>query len=143
MSASKPTYFLDTNIFLRFYTADVPEQSEECTKLLQMVKDGKIKVVTSTHVLSEILYTLRKYDVPKSEALTVVRYVMTFTGLKLIEDVDTSYAVVKYMTNNVKFVDCLISSHKLIREGKCPVISYDKDFDKLKVKRLEPADIIN
>lgn len=42
----------------------------------------------------------------------------------------------------VKFIDALLASIKEIKEKKWKVVSYDRDFDKLGVVRIEPKEII-
>lgn len=42
--------------------------------------------------------------------------------------------------SGAKFIDCMISSIQGIRNGVISVVSYDRDFDKLGVKRFEPGE---
>jgi len=42
----------------------------------------------------------------------------------------------------VKFIDALIVSNPKIFKKEITIISYDKDFDKLNVKRKEPKDVL-
>jgi len=44
-----------------------------------------------------------------------------------------------YSSKNVKFIDAMIASVDQIVSGSWVVVSYDKDFDKLGVKRAEPG----
>ena len=55
---------------------------------------------------------------------------------------DISVAISLYAAQSVKFADALIASHPLLRQGKLIVVSYDADFDKLGVKRVEPEAIV-
>jgi hypothetical protein len=47
-----------------------------------------------------------------------------------------------FQTHNVKFIDCLLASSKRVQENKAAVFSYDRDFDKLGVPRVESKDIL-
>ena len=44
---------------------------------------------------------------------------------------------------SVKFIDCLLASSKLVQKGDAVILSYDRDFDKLGVRRVEPKDILS
>ena len=46
-----------------------------------------------------------------------------------------------YAGHSVKFIDALITSIPQIAGGDMIAVSYDKDFDKLNVKRKEPKEV--
>jgi predicted nucleic-acid-binding protein len=41
--------------------------------------------------------------------------------------------------HKAKWIDCLIASAPDIQSGETAVVSYDRDFDRLGVVRLEPG----
>lgn len=41
---------------------------------------------------------------------------------------------------NIKFIDCLIASIKLLKINKSILITYDHDFKKLPIKSCQPKD---
>lgn len=146
MSASKPdvSYFLDTNIFLRFFHNSYPKSFTECQSLIEMIKLGQISAVTSFHVLSEIAYTLKSYyRCPKTEILKYLQSIIGLHNLTIHDDIQIN-TVINYFTKlNIKYVDCLIASSKNLQSGKWQLVSYDTDFDKIKgLRRLEPRDVI-
>lgn len=51
-------------------------------------------------------------------------------------------AIDLYQKHNIKFVDALIASHPKMQNKEIVVVSYDKDFDKLGIKRQEPAEVL-
>lgn len=137
-------YFLDTNIFIRVLELENQKIFDECSGLLKLVKDSKIKAVTSGEVLSEIVWVLgSSYNESKSKIIKSLKGIVGLNGLKIVDEFDLEYAIRKYEEKNVKFIDSLIASNPKIQSKKMAIISYDKDFDKLGVKRLEPSDIIN
>lgn len=136
-------YFLDTNIFLRAIVNDHKAQFEECKKVLHEVHDGALTVVTSPIVLAEIQWTLKSfYKLEKTQIILAIESILAFKHLKIIEKPSTSRALDLYKNFSVKFVDCLIASIPDIQSGKMRVVSYDKDFDVLGVKRVEPKALI-
>lgn len=135
-------YFVDANIFLRFFAPSEKEVAEESERVLQVIKDGKIKAYTSVLVLSEVVWVLgSSYKAKKDEVIQAVDAVNSMKNLKFTEDFNRMLALEIYSDNKVKFIDSLIASNKDIQVGNMKVLSYDKDFDKIGVDRVEPGDL--
>ena len=54
-------YFLDTNVFLRYLTNDIPEQAQALENLLRNAEEGECKLHTSVLSIAEIVWTLESY----------------------------------------------------------------------------------
>ncbi|MBI3460736.1 PIN domain-containing protein, partial [Candidatus Acetothermia bacterium] len=75
-------YFVDTNVFLRYLTNDVPAQAEAVTRLLQRAKAGEIVLHTSVLVLAEIVWTLESYyELARDEIKANVLAILNTPGL--------------------------------------------------------------
>lgn len=136
-------YFIDTNIFLRVLIKSDREQFDECTALLAALKTNKFDAATGSVVLTEIVWTLKSfYDISKQETVRSIKSILGINGLKINDDYHQERAIEFYEKYNVKYVDALIASANEIYERKMIIISYDRDFDKLKVVRYEPKDIL-
>ena len=137
-------YFLDSNIFLRFFADEKNSNVQiECSELIKNIKEGKMKAYTSHLVLAEIVWTLDSYyEVEKEKIIKVLKTIESLGGLKIVDDFGTHLANTIFSEKSVKFIDALIASNPKIQSKKMTVVSYDKDFDKLGVKRLKPSDII-
>ena len=60
--------FIDTNLFLRYFTRDDEKKAEDVLKLLKRVERNEEKVITSPLVIFEIVFTLENYyKVPRGE----------------------------------------------------------------------------
>lgn len=135
-------YFIDTNVFLRVIAVESLSQRDDCLAFFHKVKHNKIKVVTSTEVLAEVVWVLKSYyKLSKSKICESVRSIINLKGLKLVQSNRLKEAVEIYETKSVKFIDAMIASIKPIYEKKWVVVSYDKDFDKIGVIRMEPKNI--
>jgi len=133
-------YFIDTNIFLRPFVNDDKKVALECLNLFNLIKAGKIEAFTSNFVLAEINWTLASfYKFPKEKVISVIKSILALRGLKIYDYVDINMAIEIYENNNIKFIDALLASNYLIFNKQAAIISYDKDFDKLKVIRIEPG----
>lgn len=134
-------YIIDTNVFLRFFTNDQIKQARECKELLLSVSEDKIDAFTTSITLSEIVWTLQSfYSYSKDSIVEAVKSIKGIGGLEIINNYDNNFAIDLFEKNNVKFVDCLIASIPQIQKREWVLISYDKDFDKLKIIRKEPGD---
>ena len=136
-------YYLDTNIFLRFLVADDEKAHQSCRELFGLIEEREVKGVASSLIFAEIVWVLGSfYKFPRakiSEALAT----FARSGIMFDDRFDILAAIESYGSHQIKFVDALIASHPLIRSGKLPLISYDADFDKLKVKRMEPQEVLH
>ena len=53
--------FIDTNLFLRYLTNDVPEQADAVEELLNKAAAGEMILVTNNLVCAEIVWTLESF----------------------------------------------------------------------------------
>lgn len=136
-------YFIDTNIFLRTLLRDEEEKFRDCLEFLNKVKRGEIKVFTSILILAEINWTLlRFYKFPKEKVIEGLNSIIKLKNLKIINKFNANLAMETYEKFPIKFIDALISSNPQIYQKKVIVVSYDKDFDKIKIIRKEPKQIL-
>lgn len=136
-------YFIDTNIFLRVLIKESEEIFEECEKFLNLIHQNKIEAFTSTIILSEIDWVLESfYKFPKEKVIEGLSSILKLKNLKIIDKFDLLLAIEIYERYPVKFIDTLIASNPKIFKKEVIVVSYDKDFDKIGVKRMTPGRLI-
>jgi predicted nucleic-acid-binding protein len=136
-------YFIDTNIFLRVLVQENKTSFEDCFKILEMIKQGKVKAFTNSLVLAEINWVLSGlYKFSKEKTVEAIRSILNLKNLKIIDKSDLQEGINLYEKNKVKFIDALIAANDLILKKEAKIISYDKDFDKMGVIRIEPKKII-
>ena len=141
-SDKRPIYFIDSNVFLRVLVKEDETSFRSCVKLLEKVNNKKMQALTSDLVLAEVSWVLNSYyDFSKLKVISALEGIVNLTGLKIKNTTDISTAIDLYKNNKVKFIDALIASDKMLALNGI-VISYDKDFDKLDIKRIEPDQII-
>lgn len=136
-------YFLDTNIFLRYFVEDDPRFFPECKKLIKKINSGEITASTSTLVLSEIYFVLKSYfHYPKRNITEILASILKMEGLKITDNYNPLYALELFEAYKIKFVDCLIASIEPIKNQRMILVSFDKEFDKIKIKRILPRQIL-
>jgi len=134
-------FFLDTNIFLRFLVDSKGKQHKECVKLFELIEQRKIKGVICCLILVEVYFTLKSfYKFSSSKCKRILEHILGLKNLRTVDDFNYHQALELFNKTGVKFVDCLIASLGFFQDGGV-IISYDKDFDKLGIKRIEPAEL--
>lgn len=137
-------FFVDTNIFLRALIKDHPKQAKESLAFLNKVKSGKYDVHTSSLVLSELVWTCQRYyHLDKKTIIDLSQALLGIPHLKIIDTQNVSLGIELFEKYPVKFIDALIASSPEVQEGEGVIVSYDKDFDRLGVKRVTPDYFLN
>lgn len=133
--------FVDTNVFLRYFTRDVPEKAERCFQLFQQVKSGVAELTTSESVIAEVVFVLsspRLYNVPRQQIRDLLAPVLSLRGLRISNRRLYLRALDLYVEHNVDFEDALSVAH-MERRGLSVIVSYDQGFDRFGgVVREEP-----
>ena len=133
---------IDTNVFLRIFVKENEHMFQECREVLELVSHAIIAAYTNTIVLTEIQFVLTTiYRYPRERIKEALESVLSVPNIKITDDTNARSATDAYGKTTIKFADCLLASSKLIQEGKAAILSYDRDFDKLGVKRIEPTDL--
>lgn len=98
--------FVDTNVFLRYLTDDVPAQADAVDVLLARAEAGVVELVTTPLAVAEVVWTLESYYGLAKEAVAErVLALLNTPGLE-VEDADLlTQAAVWYAEKNVDFID--------------------------------------
>ncbi|MEP0807414.1 MAG: type II toxin-antitoxin system VapC family toxin [Chloroflexota bacterium] len=100
------TVFVDTNLFLRYLTNDVPAQADAVEELLQRAEQNKVSLITNGMVLAEIVWTLESYyGLERSDIQNKVMAILNTPGLEIPESSLILKSVVWYAEKNVDFID--------------------------------------
>ena len=135
-------HFIDANVFLRTVVVEDDQVSHDCKKFLEKVKLNNVRGLTSSVVVAEVVWVLASYyKLTRPSIAEVVEAITSLRGLKIVRTDSIKLAVDIYRDSGVKYVDALIAATDKIQEKKWVVVSYDKDFDKLGVRRVEPGQI--
>lgn len=137
-------YFVDTNIFLRVLVVEDQKTFRECRDFLTAVKQNKIDAVTSNLVLAELVWVLVSYyKIKRIEVARMVRGILGLSGLKLMDRYEPNQAIQYYEVKKVKYIDAILASVPELENGDWTIVSYDKDFEKLEIKRSEPGKVLS
>jgi uncharacterized protein len=98
--------FIDTNLFLRYLTNDIPEKADRVEELLQRAALGEIVLVTTSLVIAEIVWTLTSfYGLSRQPICDRVLAILNTPGLEVAESDLLIAAATHYAAKNVDFID--------------------------------------
>ncbi len=104
-------YFVDTNLFLRFLTNDIPEQAELLEDLIEKAKKGFVKLVVTSMVFAEIVWTLQSfYKFPKSKIDEIVSSIAASPAFEINEREILLQALEDFNSLNIDFIDAYIGA---------------------------------
>ena len=131
--------FIDTNLFIRYFTRDEEEKAQRVLALLKRVEKGEEKITTSSLVIFETIFTLESfYEVPKQQMKELMLPILNLKGLKLPDKELYQQALDNYVKKNISFVDAFKATF-ILKKGNKEIYSYDEDFDKIRgIKRVTP-----
>ncbi len=118
--------FADTNLFLRYLTNDVPAQADAVESLLRRAGQKQIKLITTSLVIAEIVWTLESfYNLPREDIQSKIFAILHTPGLQVTDSDLISNAVDWYAEKNVDFIDAYNAAW-MLREGVGKAYTFDK-----------------
>ena len=131
--------FIDTNIFIRFLTNDIPKKADACEKIFKKAVEKKETLFTTELVIAEIIWVLESYyELPKEEIQDKVEKILNTPNLICPNKDLILGALTLYSEMNIDYID---SCNALILKDKHieKLYSYDTHYDRFDwLKRLEP-----
>ena len=132
------TAFLDTNVILRFLTADRSPKYRNLYDLFKAIEEGQQKVELKLIVLFQVLFVLKSYyNVPKPLICENISALLAFKGLRISEKRIVIRMIELWRSKNTDIVDCYLIACLEFKPDDS-LYSYDKGFDRYGVTRLEP-----
>lgn len=135
-------YFVDTNLFLRYLTNDLPDRAVLLERLIKRAVDGEIRLVTNSMVFAEIVWTLQSfYKYPKYKIDEIVSSIVASTAFEIDERDILLQALEYFHTLNIDFIDAYIGAWMLEHNIQDIYTLNVKDFKRLtgiNIARIEP-----
>lgn len=131
--------FLDTNIFIRFLTDDVPEKVDACEEIFKKAVEKQEILFTTDLVIAEIVWVLESfYELPKNEIQDKVEKILNTPNLICPHKDLILSALILYSEKNIDYIDAY-NALILKENGIEELYSYDKHYDRIDwLTRLEP-----
>jgi predicted nucleic-acid-binding protein len=132
--------FVDTNVFMRFFTEDDPDKAARSAELFRRAERGELRLIVPEIVVAEIVWVLGSYyDVPREEIGPLLGSLLSMPGFEIQGRDVLKRAVDVYMSTNMDFIDACVMA-RMADQGVVDIYSfYRKHLDRVPgVTRLEP-----
>jgi predicted nucleic-acid-binding protein len=97
---------------------------------MDLISQGTKKAEIPSVVIVECVYVMEKfYKIPKNEIVDTLTKILNFIGIVNPDKSEILEALFKYANPNTDIVDCMLAA---MSSSEKVIISFDKDFDKLK-----------
>jgi predicted nucleic acid-binding protein len=129
---------IDTNVIVRFLTGTTDEKFKGVYKFFQDIEKGKISVELKLIVLFQTIFVLKSfYRVPKGQLVKAMKTLLKFNGLKITDKRIVVRTMEIWDAENIEIVDAYLVAC-IEKDPQNILYSYDNDFDKFKIERIEP-----
>ena len=121
---------VDTNVFVRLFLGDIPEQVEIGKELLRKAKRQEIELIVPQAVIFEINFILDKvYKFSKEEIIDKLEAVVGANYLQVQDRESLQEGLRLFRENNLSFVDCFLFA--LAEKENAELFTFDKKLEKL------------
>jgi len=135
--------FVDTNVFIRYFTGDDPAKQLRTQELFQRVIQGREEILTSESVIHEVYAVLgspRLYNYAHQDIRDRLYPILDLPGVHLADKALCLEALNIFANNQSirDYVDTIAIAK--VQNGDCDgVYSYDRDLSKVPgTNRIEP-----
>ena len=102
--------FVDTNLFMRYLTNDVPTQIDKVERLFDLAEKGKVKLVTGPPVFFEMAWILKSfYNMSRKRIYECLSGVLGLPGLEVTDLDIIEQALDFYNHTSTDFSDAYIA----------------------------------
>lgn len=109
--------FADTNLFIRIFTKDDPEQLEHVLALLQRAGNGEFTLVTNSTVIAEIVWVMEGLGSARELIRDAIWSLLNTNGIQVDDANLIGTAVDIYAIKNIDFIDaynaCWMHAHQI------------------------------
>jgi predicted nucleic acid-binding protein len=134
------TWFVDSNVFLRFLTTDDEGHHEKAVRFLQRASRGEIRLVCGPPVLFELAWTLRtSYKVSRVKVHEILRGLFAMPSLTMTDAPLVQDALTRAGETGAEFADAYIAASAEASECAGVATFNRKDFSRLGVAPAESS----
>ena len=121
---------LDTNILLRHFLGDIPDQSQKATKIITELEESQTIGFLSILVINELIWILKRfYNLPRKTYVPQILKILQINNIKILEI--KKELLIKILQNmkkrEIDFTDVYLAEIANNRK----IVSFDKDLQRL------------
>ena len=135
---SEKICFIDADVFVNAFVLLDATKNRASRELLEKLEKGQINLLTDYFVLAETFHVLERYK-GTNKSSEVIRKILTFAYLEIVAIDSFAFfeALKRTEKYQLKINDLIHYTIALLRNAE-GIYSYDKDFNRLEIKRIEP-----
>lgn len=127
----------DTNILLRLLLRDDPGQLKAVERYLEHLKRSEPELLVHPLMIAEVVWMLNAKGWTRAETVDALLEFCGWERFKVIDEDAVKTALEFYLEGRVSFVDAFQAAY-VTKKGMKGILSFDRDFDQLGVKRIAP-----
>ena len=129
---------LDTNVIIRFLTADKSAKYRTLYTFFESLEHGKIRIELKHIVLFQVIFVLKSfYRVPKEQIVHGITELLGYRGITIKNKKLIRRMMEIWRDNKLEIIDCYLIAC-LEGDKQNILYSYDRDFDKFNINRKRP-----
>jgi predicted nucleic-acid-binding protein len=129
---------IDTNVIIRFLTADENSTNKNLHSFFNSIENGEMRVELKLIVLFQVVFVLKSfYKVPKEDIAEGLLTLLRYKGIIIKEKKIVLRSLELWRKKNIEIVACYLIAC-LKGDSQNLLYSYDRDFDKFNINRIEP-----
>lgn len=130
-SSKMKVYYVDTNVFLRFFLKDILVQYEVAEELFKKAKDGEVKLVVAQITIFEIQFVLyTEYHFSKQEIIEKIQSLLAANYLHIQNKKVFKIAIAYFEKSKNSLADCFILAKA--QSVNAELFTFDKKLKKQK-----------
>ena len=134
-------YFVDSNLFIRFFSQDDTEKAAKCKSLFEKALAGEVKLFTSELVIAEVVWVLQSpktYNQKPERIRELLLPLLTMKNLHFPNKEIHPEVFELFTSTDMDYIDAY-NAVLMQRKGIYNIYSYDTHFDLINnINRLEP-----
>ena len=132
-------YLIDTNIFLEILLGQ--EKKDECLKFMQLVLEGKVEATVADFTIHSIAVILTHQKL-LDFLIEFLSDITGFIGLKLVNTSLNDKLRIARLAKEKSFDFDDAYQYYIARLHNLKIVSFDTDFDRGEIPRIEPSQIV-
>ena len=128
--------FADTNLFIRIFTKDDPEQLNHVLTLLQKAEKGEFTLITNAVVMAEVVWVMEGMGSTRQIIRDAIWSLLNTKGVEVDQANLIGQAIDIYAAKNIDFIDAFNVAWMQTNQIKSIYT-----FDQLHFSRVEGVDV--
>ena len=127
------TYFIDANVYLRFFLQDNKEQAERAKRYFTDAQAKRVKIVVTPEMLIEVNYVLRSvYKISHERVSKILLHIAQTPYFSIVDCKIVLPALGIYQKIDIDIEDIIL--YVRATQAMAEVLSFDDDFRVLQKK---------